>query len=75
MSRKNHTGHYEGALLEDINHKFDAILEGQQSLANVPRKLDDIDERLGRVESDVKAIKAVITNHEGRIIRLETASA
>ncbi len=64
--------------LEDINHKFDAIMESQAAMSPVPRKLDAIDERLGRVESDVKIIKAVVTdhsaqlnNHDKRLVNLE----
>jgi len=49
---------YDGVLLEDINHKLDAILESQAAMANVPGTIDDIDERLQNVESDVKVIKA-----------------
>jgi hypothetical protein len=60
MSRNDNTDHYVGALLEDINHKFDILVEGQASMAHVPRKLDDIDDRLKTVELDVKTIKLAV---------------
>lgn len=52
------TSHYEGAVLEDIQHKLTAILENQSLLTNVPAQVRSIDERLKTVESDVKVIKA-----------------
>jgi hypothetical protein len=33
------TNHYEGALLEDMNSKLDAVLEGQAAMADVPIRL------------------------------------
>ena len=78
MTSKNDTGHYQGVLLEDINHKFDVIVEYLAPLAKLPRKVDQIDERLQRVESDVKVIKRVVTDQgkdhkqlEGRVATLE----
>jgi hypothetical protein len=67
-------------LLEDINHKLAAILEGQASLAGVPAQLQQIDNRLMSLEGDVKVVKAAITDfsqeqqaHGARLDRLETA--
>lgn len=60
MRDKNDTGHYGGVLLEDMNDKLDVILEGQQSLAHVPAKLEEIDTRLSNVEFDVKVIKLAV---------------
>ncbi len=74
-------GDYDAILLEDINHKFDAILEGQTAMAHVPGQLHEIDTRLKNVESDVKIIKTAATdqsrrldNHEQRITRLEQSA-
>lgn len=52
---------YQVVLLEDINGKLDAILEGQ---ANAPllARFNSMDKRLQRVESDVVVIKAVLTD-------------
>lgn len=66
---------YDGILLEDMNHKLDALLEGQQAMGGVPRQIEEIDTRLRNVEIDVKAIKAVVTNHEKRITTLEKTAA
>jgi uncharacterized coiled-coil protein SlyX len=65
----------DAILLEDMNHKLDAILEGQQSMARVPEQIEKIDTRLRDVEIDVKAIKAVVTNHDKRITKLEKTAA
>jgi hypothetical protein len=54
---------YVGAILEDVNHKFDAIMEGLQALAPVPARLDRIEGRLDHVESDVTIIKQVVKEH------------
>lgn len=70
--------HYTGALLEDINHKLTAIMEGQAPMAGVPAQLERIDSRLARVEDDVKTIKAAIKDqstdqrsHAKRLAKLE----
>lgn len=54
---------YDTVLLEDMNHKLDSLLEGQTAMGHMPRKLDEIDDRLCRVESDVGAIKLVLKDH------------
>jgi len=71
-----------GFVLEHLDDQLKAILEGQDALASVPSKLQQIDERLERVETDVKAIKAAVTDqshqlnsHEIRIKDLEQATA
>lgn len=71
---------YSDILLEDIQSKFDAIIEGQAAMAYVPAKLESIDDRLISIESEVKAIRMAVTDHDGllknhefRIIKLETA--
>ena len=50
-------------LLEDIDHKLDAIMEGQQAMAHVPAKISRIEERLDGIESELVAIKAVARDH------------
>lgn len=69
------TEHYEGALLEEINSKVDRLTE---ALADVPARVCSIDERLSIVETDVKVIKAAVTDqskqlhdHEQRLTQLE----
>lgn len=81
----NDTDHYEGALLEEINDRLKGIQEGQDSLAHVPEQLNNIDKRLRTVESDVKIIKSVVTEHsrdikdlkklKTRVTKLESAHA
>ncbi len=75
---------YLGVLLEDIDSKLDAVLESQSTMATA-LQLKAVDERLTRVEVDVKVIKRVVTeqsrdlqrhdiqlkDHEGRITALK----
>lgn len=67
-----------GTLLEDVNHKFDILVEGQAALGPLISKVDRIDERLERVEARVETIQQVVTSqsyslnsHEKRITALE----
>lgn len=68
----NDTSHYEDALLEDIDDRLKGILEGQDSLAHVPKQLNDMDDRLRNVESDVKVIKKVVTEHSYELKAIKT---
>lgn len=81
MSGKKYDDHYVGAMLEDIDHKFDAIMEGQQSLAHVPGQLENIEKRLDRMEVKSDAFEVwlkdhdkVIRSHDKRLVRLESAA-
>ncbi len=69
---------YVGILLEDIDGKLDALLEGQTLLAPMARRIEDMDDRLINVESSLAAAIAVLTGHsqdlqghDRRIIKLE----
>jgi hypothetical protein len=74
------TGHYEGALLEDILDRVKGIAEGQLSLWD---KVDAIDKRLINVEENtslIPVIRAAVTDqmrdlnsHNRRITILEHA--
>ncbi len=71
MSHKNDdTGHYEGALLEDINGKLDAILEGQAAMASVPSRLASLETNMATVKFDLKTLKTAVTD-EFREVRGE----
>lgn len=59
-------------ILEDIDDKLIAILEGQESLAGVPEHLLQIDNRLAVIESDVHTIKLVLTDHSGQLVDHES---
>ena len=71
---------YSLFVLEDVQNKFDAILEGQAAMAPIPAKIEAIEERLTTIESDVKIIKLsvsdhenILKNHEVRIVNLKVA--
>lgn len=64
--------------MEDIQSRVILLTEAIGGLASLPPLVARIDERLSRVEADVKVIKAVVTgqseqidNHEVRITELE----
>ncbi len=59
MSDKNHTGHYEGALLEEIRDEVKAIHESVAPLASVP--------------GDVAQLKSDMTDVKGRLTNVEFA--
>ena len=68
------------SFLEDVQNKFDLIMEGQAAMAYVPAKLESMDTRLISIESEVKAIRMAVTDHDGliknhefRIVNLEAA--
>lgn len=89
MGNKNDTGHYEGALLEDINHKFDVIVEYLAPLSSLPRdvaglksNMRDIEARLGNVEfavidmsKELRQLDRRVEWLDGRIGRFKKASA
>ena len=71
----------DNILLEDVNHKFDAILEGQAALASLPADVAQLKADMIEVKADVRTIKAVVIshssqleNHEQRITRLEQSA-
>jgi hypothetical protein len=66
---------HDGILLENIWHELKAIREGQQAMASVPGDIAQLKDDMFEVKTDIRAIKAVVTNHEGRITKLEKAAA
>jgi hypothetical protein len=60
MSSENtDTDHYQGALLEDINERLKAILEGQQALAMVPSNIAQLQTDVTDIKAGIKTIKVV----------------
>jgi len=55
QTSKTDADRYVGAILEDVNHKFDVLIEGYGSidsrLGHVEKKLENVDTRLGHVET------------------------
>lgn len=67
-------------LLEDIDTKLAVILEGQQAMAGIPRRIDAIEEELVEMRNEMSAIRFAITDQgrelrtvNMRLSRLETA--
>lgn len=53
MADKN----YNDILLEDINSKFDAILEAAVAMQDNVKRIPDIDERVKNLEDEVRAVR------------------
>lgn len=71
---------YTDVLLEDINGKFEFIVDAVGGLQDSVRKIPKMEVRLENIEKDVKVIKLVVKDtskqlksHENRITKLETA--
>ena len=52
-----------GAIIEDIDDKLDLILEAHAALAPLPERVNEIEERLAKVESDTCVIRRVVTEY------------
>jgi len=69
-------------LLEDINHKFDVILEGQVAMAHIPGDVAELKADMKDVKADIKIIKLAYNeqskDHQHlakRVTKLEQARA
>jgi hypothetical protein len=67
MSNSEDTSHYQGALLEVIDSKLDAILEAHQALVDVPVRLNKLEEYMSIVQDDIHEIKAAIKDQSREI--------
>lgn len=54
--------HYTDILLEDMNSKYDAVMEILQTLAVLPQQVARIEVRLDELSLDVKVVKAAVTD-------------
>lgn len=70
MADKNYTD----ALLEDMNSKFELILEAVGGLQVQVKKIPKMAERLEKIEHDVNVIKldASLTHNNTKIIKIRT---
>jgi hypothetical protein len=51
---------YTTLILEDMNSKFDAVLEMVSPLVVLPTKIDAMQEDIAELKSDMKVVKAAI---------------
>lgn len=58
---------HQGVIAEDIQHRIQRLAE---AMADVPAKVTSIDERLATVESDMKVVKAAVTDQSFRSLIL-----
>jgi len=78
----NTTDDNMGFVLEHLDDQLKAILEGQGALKDVPSAIARLQEDMDEVKTDIKAIKAAVTDqtgqlngHENRLTSLEEARA
>lgn len=74
-----------GTILEDINKKFDIMVEGQQCLVTrmdrLETKMDKLETKVDKLDREMIVVKTVLgriedglNDHEKRIKKLENAS-
>ncbi len=62
------------AILEDINGKFDFVIENiVPDIKDMKKNIAELKEDVGELKIDMKAVKAGVKNHEQRITTLEIA--
>ncbi|HTB48655.1 MAG TPA: hypothetical protein VK712_01085 [Verrucomicrobiae bacterium] len=68
----------DGVLLEDIDHKLQAILEGQAAMASMPSDIAGLKIDMAEVKLDIKVIQAAVKDQSkqhnrlvGRVTKLE----
>lgn len=54
---------YIAVVLEDMNAKFDLILEIVRPLTPLPQQMRELSEKVDRVETEIGVIKKVIRQH------------
>ncbi len=71
---------YTNVLLEEMNSKFDLLLEAVKPIRQLQQDTGTLKEDMNEVKSDVKVIKAAVTDvskevsaHDLRIANLENA--
>lgn len=76
---KENSINYTGILLEDINSKFDMLVELVMPLTLLPAAVAQLQEDIAEMKADIKILKKVagdhsgkLHNHEFRISRLES---
>lgn len=60
-----------GVILEEIRDQNKAIIEGLTGLSGLPSKVDKMAGDVEEIKTNIKAIRMVVKNHEGRITELE----
>lgn len=65
---------YSDVLLEDINSKFNAILEAVGAMQDQVRKIPKMSERLEKIESDMRLVKLAtkVTSDDASLIKVRT---
>jgi len=60
--------HLLDIVLEDVNDKFQTLIEGQTAMASVPEDIRQLKEDMSEVKGDIRAIKAVVTDHSALLL-------
>ncbi len=61
-------------LLEDINSKFDAVIDAVSGMQSQIKKIPKMSERIEKIESDLMVVKldASLTRDDTRLIKIRT---
>ena len=62
---------YTDVLLEDMRGQIAAVLEYVSVIPDVVARLGRVEAKVDNLESDMKVVKALLVNHEGRITTFE----
>jgi len=65
------TSHTTNALLEDINAKFDVILEIVRPLAELPERVGWLEDDVRELKEDMKVVKVAVTDTNRQIQKHE----
>jgi phage-related tail protein len=70
MAEKN----YSDVLIEDMNSKFDAIMEAVSAMQDNVKKIPKMAERLEKLESDMSIVKLTtrVTSDDTKLIKIRT---
>ncbi len=71
MSEKGRTE----IILEDINSKFDTVIEYVQVIPQIQRDITVLKDDVSELKSDMKIVKTVIREHSADIFELKAKTA
>jgi uncharacterized protein YoxC len=75
MSDTNDTNNHYGVLLEDMNHKFDVILEYLAPLVSLPDDVTQLKDDMRDVKTRLTSVEIAVTDLSKQHFRLEGNAA
>lgn len=62
---------YTYAILEDINGKFDAVIEYVKDIPEIKQRLTNVESDVAQIKDDMTIVKGVIKEHSHDIAELK----